>query len=122
MGLIRKAMSVSSLGLVDFRSDKERVARYSRHTRNAVRAQSQQQAEFAGAQISVAYQQASWQQQQAQMQAAQLAAQHAQLEATRSQAIASPPAPAGWYPDVNGVAHYWDGAKWTDHTPPAVTS
>lgn len=32
-------LSICTLGLIDFRSDKERTARYARHTRNAVRAQ-----------------------------------------------------------------------------------
>lgn len=32
-------LSICTLGLIDFRSDKERTARYTRHTRNAVRAQ-----------------------------------------------------------------------------------
>lgn len=39
MGMIRKTISVCTLGLVDFRSDKERTARYTRQTRNAAREQ-----------------------------------------------------------------------------------
>lgn len=46
MGVFRKITSISTLGLVDFRSDKERVARYARQTRNAVRAQSQGQMQY----------------------------------------------------------------------------
>ena len=27
-------------------------------------------------------------------------------------------APAGWYPDQNGVRRWWDGTTWTEHTQP----
>ena len=37
MGLIRKITSVSSLGAVDFKSDKERTATYTKQTRNELR-------------------------------------------------------------------------------------
>jgi hypothetical protein len=37
MGIIRKTMSLSTLGAVDFRSDKERIARSTRQTANATR-------------------------------------------------------------------------------------
>ena len=37
MGITRKLLSVSTAGLVDFRSDKERTAAYTRQTRNATR-------------------------------------------------------------------------------------
>ena len=39
MGLIRKVLSVSTVGMVDFRSDKERVALNAKQTRNAIRKQ-----------------------------------------------------------------------------------
>ena len=39
MGLIRKSMSVYSLGLIDFQSDRERMARSARLTKQAVRKQ-----------------------------------------------------------------------------------
>ncbi len=39
MGLIRKAMSLSTLGLIDYRSDKERVARSARLTKRATKKQ-----------------------------------------------------------------------------------
>lgn len=85
MGIIRKTMSLGTAGLVDFRSDKERTARYSRHTRNAVRAQSKQQAKLteeaarhqasiAAQQAEAAYRQASLAQQQMNFAAGQLAA------------------------------------------------
>lgn len=37
MGIIRKSASVYSLGLIDFRSDKERTARSTRLTKRAVK-------------------------------------------------------------------------------------
>ena len=27
------------------------------------------------------------------------------------------PAPAGWYPDGQGGVRWWDGERWTEHTP-----
>jgi hypothetical protein len=39
MGMTRKVLSVCTLGLIDFRSDKERTARYTKQTRDAARAQ-----------------------------------------------------------------------------------
>lgn len=39
MGVIRKSMSVTTLGLIDFRSDKERVARSARLTKRATKKQ-----------------------------------------------------------------------------------
>lgn len=37
MGVIRKSMSITTLGLIDFRSDKERVARSARLTKRATK-------------------------------------------------------------------------------------
>jgi histidine ammonia-lyase len=39
MGLFRKLTSVSTLGAVDFKSDKERTASYTKATRNEARKQ-----------------------------------------------------------------------------------
>ena len=39
MGLIRKALSVSTVGMIDFRSDKERVARSARLTKRYTKKQ-----------------------------------------------------------------------------------
>ncbi len=44
MGLLRKTMSLSTLGLVSFRDKEDRMTRYTRQTRNAARAQVAQQA------------------------------------------------------------------------------
>lgn len=39
MGIIRKSLSVSTLGLVDFRSDKERTAAYTKATKKEAKKQ-----------------------------------------------------------------------------------
>lgn len=39
MGLIRKTISASSMGVVDWRSDKERIAGHTKGTKKAVKAQ-----------------------------------------------------------------------------------
>jgi hypothetical protein len=44
MGMIRKLTAVSTLGLVDYRSDKERTARYTKQTRDELRKQRKQDA------------------------------------------------------------------------------
>jgi hypothetical protein len=44
MGMTRKFASVMTVGLIDYRSDKERIAKYTRQTRNAARAQARQPA------------------------------------------------------------------------------
>lgn len=43
MGITRKTLSILTLGLIDYRSDKERIARYGRQTRDAARAQVREQ-------------------------------------------------------------------------------
>jgi hypothetical protein len=41
VGITRKTLSILTAGIIDFRSDKERIARYTRQTRDSVRAQGQ---------------------------------------------------------------------------------
>lgn len=97
MGLIRKTASVSTLGLIDFRSDKERTAAYTRgvrkHSRRAASAAKQQ---------------------------AKAAERTANLTAltVRQQTPQGPP--AGWYPDPSGqpVNQWWDGTAWSGHVQP----
>ena len=101
MGIIRKATSLSTLGVVNYRNSKERTAKYTRQTRNAARAQVAQQAMAL------------------ELQRQQLAAlDHANVrEATKPSTT-----PAGWYPDPGspGYIRWFDGAQWTHHVQPAM--
>lgn len=94
MGLIRKMSSVSTMGLVDYRSDKERIARSTRQTKQATKKGNK----------LIAQQTAMLQQ--------QLSAQPIQV-----QQLAPAGPPAGWYADPNGqpVHRWWDGQRWTEH-------
>lgn len=116
VGLIRKTMSLSTMGLVDFRSDKERTARYTRQTRNATRAQVAQNMRALDLQ----------REQLAQAHVHHVEAQAQRIAPLNAQAVlgtGNPPPPpgppAGWYPDqVTGVQRWWDGSRWTEHTQP----
>lgn len=102
MGIFRKITSVSTLGIVSYRNNEERTAKYTRQTRNAARAQVAQQA------------------MNLELQRQQLEAlNHANVrEEMRPQAT-----PAGWYPDPGNPAfvRWFDGAQWTNHVQPANT-
>jgi hypothetical protein len=132
MGLIRKTMSVSTLGMIDYRSDKERMARSARLTKEATRKGNRQQKKLLEAQNAMIAQQMAAQQQIMAMQAAQFAPasppgwyddgnhQMRWWDGRQWGAVAPAPAvaaPAGWYPDpeVPGQSRYWDGAQWTEH-------
>lgn len=94
MGIIRKTVSLSTLGLVDFRSDRERTAKYTREARNEARRQTRllRQADARGR-----------------------IGEHVAPPAPP--AMQSQPA-GGWYPDPNGTAwlRWWDGQGWTEYT------
>ncbi|WP_431841419.1 DUF2510 domain-containing protein [Calidifontibacter indicus] len=107
MGFIRKSMSITSMGLVDYRSDKERAAKYAKQTRNAARANVVQNAQALE-----------------QQRRTNTALNHANArEAARP--VPPPPAPVpvgpppGWYADPDqpnaGVQRWWDGRVWTEH-------
>lgn len=100
MGIIRKTMSVSTLGLVDYRSDKERIAKYTRQTRNATRVAAAQNAKLIDGQRN------------------QLAQSHVHHVESQVPVPSAPPVqgpPAGWYPDPSGTVRWWDGWRWTEH-------
>lgn len=94
MGVTRKLMSLSSLGLVDFRSDKERIARSTRRTDKAVRAQTK----------TVRAQQR----------------EAPAFPAVPPAAVAPVGPPPGWYEDARrpGMRRWWDGYRWTEHLAP----
>lgn len=98
MGFTRKVLSVSSAGLVDFRSDKERIARKTaKGARAAKRANKLTE-----------------------QQTAAIERQTAALErATQVAPVASPaPTPTGPPPgfyQLDGVHRWWDGTRWTEH-------
>ncbi len=128
-------MSVSTLGMIDYRSDKERTARSTRLTKEATRKGNKQHKRLLEAQNAMIAQQMAAQQQIMAMQAAQFAPATApgwfddgngQMRwwdgrqwgaVTPPQPTAALTAPAGWYddPDDAGQQRYWDGSAWTEH-------
>ncbi|WP_254924359.1 MULTISPECIES: DUF2510 domain-containing protein [unclassified Rhodococcus (in: high G+C Gram-positive bacteria)] len=101
MGIIRKTMSVGTLGIVSYRNDAERTSKYTKQTRNAARAQVVQQ----GVSLELQRQQLQ-------------AMNHANVrEETRP--VTTPP---GWYGDPGnpGFVRWFDGSQWTQHVQPSV--
>lgn len=126
MGLIRKTMSVGTLGMIDYRSDKERMARSARLTKEATRKGNRQQKHLMEQQNALLAQQVAAQQQILAMQSAQFAApgwyddgshQLRWWDGRQWGAVQSVTAPAGWYPDPDdaNLQRYWDGSAWTEH-------
>lgn len=110
MGLLRKMTSLSTLGLVDYRSDKERIAKYTRQTRNATRAAVAQNARMLTNQSN---------------QLAQAHVHHVETHVQRHELLAPVPVqgpPPGWYPDPSGTIRWWDSYRWTEHTAPGHRS
>ncbi len=121
-------MSVSTLGMIDYRSDKERTARSARLTKQATRKGNKQQKKLLEQQNELIAQQVAAQQQLVALQAAQLTAAPGWYDdgagnqrwwdgrqwAPVNHAGA---APAAWYPDPDDASkrRYWDGAAWTEY-------
>lgn len=102
MGLTRKVMSVGTLGAVDFRSDKERIARYTRTTADELKTQTKlarkdarKRAKATARQTRIMTAQAGY----------------------AARAATTPTAPAGWLADplARWELRWWDGARWTEH-------
>lgn len=114
MGITRKIMSVSTAGAVDFRSDKERIARKTAKGARAAKKQNR----LLGQQIDAIKEQT------AALTAAAAAAKAAEAAGVAPDAAVPPPpppqsVPAGWYPDPHGeqtLLRWFDGSSWTDHT------
>jgi hypothetical protein len=108
VGFIRKMTSMSTLGLVDFRSDKERIARYTRQTRNATRAAVAQNAMGLELQRE---QLAQHHVHHVEAQVQQIAPQHVEpVHGTPPPQLVAAP---GWYPTAAGVLQWFDGYEWT---------
>lgn len=90
MGMIRKTLSISTFGIIDFWSDKERIARYTKQTRNATRRQMRQDRVLSKGQTVT-------------------------LQASMTPMPGG--TPPGWYP-VGPLLYHWDGEAWTgEHRP-----
>jgi hypothetical protein len=104
VGFTRKMLSVSTMGLIDFRSDKERMARSARLTKQVTRKQNR----------LVKKQTKQQRQQHQELMTLQRAAMR------QPASVPPPPSTPGWYPDVQqpGCVRWWDGAQWTDTVRP----
>ena len=111
MGLIRKTMSLSTVGIVDYRSKKERATKYSKQTRNAARAQVAQTAMML-------------ENQRKQLAAADHANVREEVRDMRSAPPVAAPSvaapPPGFYNDLQGptILRWFDGSQWTSMTKP----
>ena len=125
---MRKMTSISTLGLVDYRSDKERIAKYTRQTRNATRVAAAQNAmalelqrqELAQGHVHHVESQANAFVIEAQRQQQAGGGRHAQPQQQIAPQVPPPyvpnSIPAGWYDDGNGTTRWYDGQRWTPHT------
>ncbi len=108
--------SVSTLGAVDYRSDKERTAAYTKGAKKQAKKQTKIMRDQARAQ----------EQHQRAMHAQAAASTVAPALAPTPPAPVAAPAPVvqgpppGWYPDQSdvNVNRWFDGQNWTDHLQP----
>lgn len=123
MGIIRNAMSVSSLRAVDYRSDKERTAADTKGARKQAKKQTKlikEQAKQQSAHNTTMVAQAALTAQPLQPQQWTQAPSTVPVAPQPVAPVIPQAPPAGWYPDqVNpAVVRWFDGQSWTDHTQP----
>lgn len=113
MGIIRKSMSMSTLGAVDFRSDKERTAAYTKGARKQAKKQTKLMKDQGR-------EQAKLMESQMEQQRLQSAALLAQSAPVLPAPVRSQSQPTGWYPDQQNpsLVRWFDGAQWTEQTQP----
>jgi hypothetical protein len=114
MGIIRKAVSVSTLGLVKFRSDGEAAAKAGKQTAKAAKANVVQNMAL----IDLQRQTLAQHQQGTALQATQVAATMNVEQAIAGQRVAPPSLPPGWYKDPTDsrALCWWDGISWNTET------
>lgn len=102
MGITRKLLSISTLGLIPYRNREERQLRYARQTRNAARA-------------AVAFDAAQLQE----LRGIRDGVDHGNIREERryfERELGQGAPPPGWYQDHTGATRWWDGIHWTDIT------
>lgn len=112
MGFFRKLTSISTGGLVDFRSDKERTAAYTRRSRNEairqtalLRRQTQDPSPVPVSPMTTELERLAALHRSGALTDMEFAAAKAKLLGTTR--------PAGWYDD-GGSQRWWDGEQWAD--------
>ncbi len=111
MGLLRKAASVNTMGLVKYRGDREAIVHVAR--KQAERSEKKARAAEHDESMARARRQIE------QMRAENVARKEAKAAARVPDPVL-PFLPAGWYPDQADPAlvRWFDGAAWTDQTSP----
>ena len=123
VGILRKTMSIGTVGMVSFRNKDERAMSYARQTRNAARAQVAQNAMMLEhqRQMITQYDHANVREEVRDMNAH--GGYYYQPQPYAQPVLPPQPVmpPAGFYVDQSGdstILRWWDGAQWTDMTRP----